>query len=611
MKLTNTQDVVSTLLPQDIEVNNRRLILTRWGAVAAMFVATFISVQVFQLGLNETALYVLGTIILIYNALLTWTLRHESANADLRNLRRLVALQVILDWLAMSAFLHFTGGITSPALIFFVLHVIMVTILLPGQSPYLYVVGVLAVVTISVIFEANGILPHYTILSEVPEMLHTSAAFIVTRLVFFGISLFATAYITASIMQPLRQRESQLAALFRTTHSVSSSLDKDLVLEHLTTHTRSALQALGVTIRLLDRDGQSLRLVAAAGSGYRSDEIIPVRKGDVYFDVLDGHIHFLDDKKPARDILPGTIKQVILIPVRGEYARGILSVYQTRASSPTPYLERFLQAIADEGAIAIEHALAHEALQTAEKQRTQFVHVVTHELRAPVVGSQSMLRVLLANMGGQLSEQQRDIIQRLNRRMDSLLALINDLLSLAKATARDEQQQLDPVALNEAVRDSVDTFLYSARDKHQTLDVEVPDEMVYILATPGGIKRILENLIGNAVKYTPEEGRITVTLNTDAGYAVVRVRDTGIGIPEEALSKLGEEFYRAENARESGVLGTGLGLATVKQLIETFNGKMDVESKVGEGTTFHVTLPRHQMAHRPHTESVAETNHML
>ena len=591
MSTSSTQDIVSGLLPQDVEVNNRRLILTRWAAVAILFIATFVSVRIFDILLHEQALYGLGVFILAYNSLLTLTMHKEQADNDFAGLRWLIVFQVILDWLAMTVFLHFTGGITSPALVFFFLHVTMVTILLPGQSPYLYVAGVLLVITGLIVLEAQGTLPHYTILSEIPDTLYTSPEFIVIRLAFLGISLFATAFITASVMQPLRQRESQLAALFRTTHSVSASLDKDVVLEQLTTHTRSALQALGVTIRLLDRDGHSLRLVAKAGSGYRGDTTINASDGTIYREVLDEHIRFLEDKHPAGDIIPGTIKQVILVPIRGKQARGILSIYQTSVMQQSPYLERFLQAIADEGAVAIEHALAHEALQVAEKQRTQFVHVVTHELRSPVVGSQSMLRVLLANMGGALSDQQRDILGRLNRRMDSLLVLINDLLSLAEASALDAQQQLESVALDDALRDAITMFEYSATDKQQTLTVDLPEQPILSLATPNGIKRILENLIGNAIKYTPEQGKVSVSLCQEANQAVLEVSDTGIGIPADAIEKLGEEFYRAENARNSDIAGTGLGLATVKQLIDNFNGELVIESTVGEGTTFRVMLP--------------------
>lgn len=603
MSTSATLDIVSGLLPQDVEVNNRRLILTRWAAVAALIVATFVSVRLLDIALNEQALYGLGIIILAYNSLLTITLRRKQVDNSFAALRWLIVTQVILDWLAMTAFLHLTGGITSPALVFFLLHVIMVTILLPGQSPYIYVVGVLVVIVGVVCLEAWGVLPHYSIFDDLSESLYTSPRFIVIRMAFLGTSLFATAFITASVMQPLRQRESQLAALFGTTHSVSSSLDKDTVLAQLATHTRSALQALGVTIRLLDRNGQSLRLMAKSGSGYRDDVVIDARDATIYRDVLNEHIRFLEDRNPASDIAPGTIQQVILVPIRGKQARGIISIYQTHVSQPTPYLERFLQAIADEGAIAIEHALAHESLQAAEKQRTQFVHVVTHELRSPVVGSQSMLRVLLANMGGTLSDQQRDILDRLNRRMDALLVLINDLLSLAEASALDTHKQLEPIALDDALRDVIGNFEYSATDKQQTLTVDLPSQPIYSLATPTGIKRILENLIGNAIKYTPHHGTVTVSLCHEADHAVLQVTDTGIGIPEDAIAKLGEEFYRAENARESDIAGTGLGLATVKQLVNNFNGELAIESTVHVGTTFRVRLPEYAVTNPSHTST--------
>ncbi|MCZ7546782.1 MAG: hypothetical protein M5R40_26120 [Anaerolineae bacterium] len=141
-------------LPRDSASNSARLIATRWAAGVMVLLATFFCVHALNLSLPETALYVVGIAILVYNSALWW-LKRRTYTPDvtlyLRRIQRLVLLQVALDWLSMAVFLHLTGGVTSPGIAFFFLHVLMVTILLPGQSPYVYAglaVGVVIGITV-------------------------------------------------------------------------------------------------------------------------------------------------------------------------------------------------------------------------------------------------------------------------------------------------------------------------------------------------------------------------------------------------------------------------------------------------------------------------------
>jgi signal transduction histidine kinase len=273
---------------------------------------------------------------------------------------------------------------------------------------------------------------------------------------------------------------------------------------------------------------------------------------------------------PAREMLTGTVWLLTIIAA---------ALFPARVLVPQQESENHLAALAD------QHRRTVEALQAAEKQRSQFVRVVTHELRSPVVGAQSLLRVLLANMGGTLTDSQRDILGRVNARMDGLLTLIHDLLALAAAT-HSPDQALEAVDLAALVASDADTWRYQAQDKQQTITFEARPQSIVIRAEATGVKRVLENLIGNAIKYTPAQGVIRVRLRVEQDQAVLEVQDSGIGIPAEALTQIGEEFFRAANAKASGITGTGLGLATVRQLVERFGGTMQVDSVVGQGTTF-------------------------
>lgn len=594
-------ETLEALLPQDFEVHNRRLIVTRWAAALLLLLAAFSGVQVFGLALPLAQLVFVAALALVYNTALSVFVflipREEAATAPV--MQTLLPLQVALDGVVLLGFVHFTGGITSPGLIFFVLYVIVITILVPGWLPWAYVGAALLALPLLALLEAGGALAHYAVLPAMPPQLHSEAGFIAAQVLFLGVALVASAAIVQSIMGPLRQRERQIRALFQTTQAVSSSLELEHVLGSLAQEALHALQARSVIIRLLERDGDTLHPAAHAGAGDAPDQPIQRKRSPLLAQALAGELVVATQAQALQEFpqvdLPGGARSLLLVPIQGQ-ARplGVLIVASAQAPAELGADQRrFVQAIAATGSVAIEHALAHQALQEAEKQRTQFVHIVTHELRAPVTGSQSLLRVLLGGMTGALSEQQRDILDRLSKRMDALLALINDLLALAAVRAGEAQEPLMPTPLAPILRSVYETHRIPAEEKQLRYEMalEASDD-AQVLASESGLTRLLDNLVGNAVKYTPEGGAVRLALQQLNGTGLqIRVSDTGIGIPAEALAHLGEEFYRAPNARQSSVVGTGLGLATVRQLVARFKGVLDVESEVGQGTTFTVSLP--------------------
>ena len=591
-------------LSRDTAVNTARLIATRWAAGVTVLAATAFCVRVLALPLPEPALYALGGFILLYNAILAWLTRRARTPDDalyLRRTRRLVLLQVALDWLSMAVFLHLTGGATSPAITFFFLHVVMVTILLPGESPYVYAALAVGVVALIAALEGAGALPHYVVISGLPPDLHTNGLYVAGQVIFFAVALFAATYLTATIMARLRERERQIAALFQVTRDVSSSLDVTEVLEQLTRNAAEALAVPGASIRLLEERSEQLSMVASYGlsqtylgkgpvslSQSRLDrEALAGRQAVVIREVAtDSRVQY------PRQMADEGIRSMLVVPIVGRRRPlGVLRVYSDEPDHFTADEADFVMAIARQGAAAIENALAHDALQRAEQERAQFVRMVTHELRAPVTGSQSLLRVLLRNLAGDMTAQQRDIISRLNARMDALLALVNDLLALAASKSVEMGEPPAPLPLQPAVRGVVDRLAALAEEKGVALSYDAPAAPLVVSATEDGLARIFDNLIGNAVKYTPEGGSVKVTVSARNGDATVVIADTGIGIPKDALHRLGEEFFRASNVKEAGITGTGLGVAIARQLIDSFGGRMNAESIEGEGTTISVTFP--------------------
>lgn len=589
----------------DFASNNTRLILTRWAAGVLVLLATLLGVHWWDLPLPERSLYGVGAVILAYNGLLAWLTRHIATSLSdelyLKRIRQLIMLQVMLDWLGMAVFLHLTGGITSPATSFFFIHVLMVTILLPGQSPYIYVTLAIGVMIVLAALESAGTLNHYTVIEGLPDDLHQNFDYVLAQIIFFGVSLFSIAFLTSSIMGRLRERDRQVTALFQATQDVSSTLEISEVVDRLARNTVAALSVPAASIRLLDDSGENLTMVVAYGlsENYLDKGPLAVSQNELAREVLAGHSVIVPDtliearfQYPQKVVEEG-IRSMLVVPIMGRTrALGLMRVYSYLPNYFTAEDATFVMTIARQCATAIENALAHEALHKADEERAQFVRIVTHELRAPVTGSQSLLRVLSRNIAGQLTPQQLDIVNRLDTRMDRLLNLISDLLDFAatkSAPRHDKEESLDLLPVLQAV---VDRLMPAAQEKHLSLTYEAPhDQALPVCATEAGLDRIFDNLIGNAIKYTPENGSIEVRVEHQFSSVLVIVEDTGIGIPEEEISKLGEEFFRAPNARESGIMGTGLGLAIVKQLIDNFGGLMRVQSQVNVGTTFTVTLP--------------------
>ncbi len=247
-----------------------------------------------------------------------------------------------------------------------------------------------------------------------------------------------------------------------------------------------------------------------------------------------------------------------------------------------------LQAIEQQAA---ELARAKEEMERLDHFKSAFMLTVAHELRAPVGGAQSLLRTLLRGLTGELSEQQRDILCRVEGRLDTLTELIDDLLSLAATKTVERERPLEGVWLQPLIRQVIDRFRAEADGKQVALTYNAPDEIIIIVrATQDGLDSVFSNLIGNAIKYTASGGMVEVNVKEEPERAKITVTDTGIGIPQDALPHIWDEFFRAPNARKSDITGTGLGLSIVKQLVTRFGGLIDVYSVDGKGTTFTLTL---------------------
>jgi signal transduction histidine kinase len=232
-----------------------------------------------------------------------------------------------------------------------------------------------------------------------------------------------------------------------------------------------------------------------------------------------------------------------------------------------------------------------QEMERLDQFKSAFMLTVAHELRSPVAAAQSLLRTMLRGMAGELNDRQREVLRRVEVRHGQLLELINDLLSLAASKTYDPGQPLQPVSLTQAVRLVMEAFALQAQEKSVRIDPLSQTSDLEVQASEEGLNKVLANLVGNAVKYTPSGGQVTVGVRRQGDWAEVSVTDSGIGISSEELPRLGTEFFRAQSAKRAEIPGTGLGLSIVREQLRRFGGSLEIRSTPGQGSTFTARLP--------------------
>lgn len=239
-----------------------------------------------------------------------------------------------------------------------------------------------------------------------------------------------------------------------------------------------------------------------------------------------------------------------------------------------------------------ELAKAYDSLAQLERLKSDQMHRVSQEIRAPLAIIQNSLNGMLDGLAGQLTSPQREIVAGAERRASRLLHLVTDLLLLSKA--RDvrlftERKLTNP---DEAVRRVMSAEAPRAASKGVALVTRIQEGIPPMFVDPAALEQLLANLVSNAVNYTPDGGRVELKVESVGDHVSIQVSDTGIGIPSAELPKIFNDFYRAQNARRFREEGTGLGLSIVRTIVEAHGGEIDVKSEVGLGTTFAVVLPR-------------------
>ena len=232
-------------------------------------------------------------------------------------------------------------------------------------------------------------------------------------------------------------------------------------------------------------------------------------------------------------------------------------------------------------------------IQIINKRKSDFVSAVSHELRTPLTSIKGYASILLSEKLGVLPAEIKERLGKINKHSDELTHMINDMLDIARIESGKFLMKLEPLDLRQITESVIDLLGPQLKEKSINIQTHLPPELPLVLADKIQIQRVLINLMGNAIKFvSPNTGQLRISSLESADTIQVDISDNGIGMSEHDTSRIFDEFYRVDNTINQKVKGTGLGLTLVKNIILAHQGKIWVESRLNQGSTFSFSLPR-------------------
>jgi GAF domain-containing protein/DNA-binding LacI/PurR family transcriptional regulator/DNA-binding response OmpR family regulator len=421
-------------------------------------------------------------------------------------------------------------------------------------------------------------------------------------------SQVALAVENARLFEQAQVALAETEALYRASHRITASNDLSDLYQILVDEMADRLGADQCQLTIFDREKGYGEMVAEHRPTSGVDKThIPMVSNPAYVLLRDTREALAVEDVSAHPAFARSqdvqgredIKSMLLVPI---VVRGVLT-----GSLEIHYVEQqrvfgedeldFCQTLARQAAIAIDNMRAFEEqketaerLREMDKLKTQFLANMSHELRTPLNSIIGFSRVILKGIDGPLTEMQETDLTAIYSSGQHLLGLINDILDLSKIEAGKMELNFDETDLNLIIRGVMSSAVGLVKDKDVQLEHHVPDDLPNIWVDATRIRQVLLNLISNATKFT-EGGKIVVTADYDDEWVTISVADTGEGIPEEKLDSIFEEFTQVDGSTTRSVGGTGLGLPISRYFVEMHGGKITVESELGAGSTFTITLP--------------------
>jgi len=418
----------------------------------------------------------------------------------------------------------------------------------------------------------------------------------------------AVALDNARLYREAEQRADEMAVLYSASRTISASLERADV---LTNSAQSLAAVLGMSGAIMtDYRPEPEQLVVTAayrlGTARRTPDILPA-VGDVLN--LDVHPEISAAIRERR-VLPvrvsdpevpiglkgflaeRRIQAMLILPLTvQDQLHGVALIVEGRRDRRLTDDEILMcEALASQIGSALRQAKLYEEVRELEKLKSEMIRMASHDLRNPLNNAIGFLELLLMSIGNTLNPDEREFVTNIRRSTNAMKSLIEDLLTLERVES-ERKSAWKAINLSDLARDVVDAQQTTAALKHQALTAFIEDNDLWAQANPTQIRQAMTNLISNALKYTPDNGRIHVRLAQQGKRIVFEAQDNGYGISPEKQARLFQRFYRAHEPGTEHIQGTGLGLSLVKTVIERHGGEVWVNSVQGEGSTFGFWLP--------------------
>jgi signal transduction histidine kinase len=412
----------------------------------------------------------------------------------------------------------------------------------------------------------------------------------------------------ARLYREAEERADEMGALYAASRAISSSLERNEVLINSAQALAAVLSVSGILLAEYQTNPNRLIIVAAyrLGTARNAPDILP-EVGEVFqVDTLSEIEDAVQNQRAvavqASDITVSrgvqallayrNFKSLLVVPlvVQNQVlgASMLVEGRQERQFAPDEIL--LAEALASQSASALRQAKLYEDVRELEKLKSEMIRMASHDLRNPLGNAMGYLELLIMAIGNSLTPDQWEYVANVRRSTNAMKALIEDLLTLERLES-ERQTAWTPLNLSQLTHDVVEAQQDTAALKHQQLAVKIEDMNQWVRGNTTQLRQAITNLIGNAIKYTPDDGRIEVRLARQGQRLNFEVEDNGYGISQEKQNHLFQRFYRAHEPGTDHIPGTGLGLSLVKTVIERHGGEVWVKSELGKGSTFGFWLP--------------------
>lgn len=408
--------------------------------------------------------------------------------------------------------------------------------------------------------------------------------------------------------EALQDQVSQLSIL----HDLDRDLNTTLALDRVLTLTLDWIlricQGTAGAIVLLNEDGRP-RLYTTHGydDTFSSDDVDSdrlesglvgevLRTGKAY---VSGNVHEETNYIPASF---NTHSQMTLPIVHKQRLIGVIAVESNKFNAFDPHIVETAQRVINHASAAIANAILYQQVNAANQAKSEFVSMVSHELKTPMTSMRGYTDLLLSGMTGELTPQQRNFLETIAINIKRMSQQIQDLTDISRIEMGRLRMEFTPTSFTNVMSETLPSVKQLYEEKNTELHLELPPDLPMVMADKNRLVQVMINLLSNACKYSPPQTHVYVSLYADMvalkedqtakAMVVCAVKDSGYGISEADQKRLFTKFFRADDPNIRKSTGTGLGLSITKGIVELHGGKIWLESGVGQGTTFYFAVPQ-------------------